>query len=115
MTAESAKRLISFKEFARRLGGVSVRTVDRLYAAETPGLPPIVRLASLKMIDESEADRFVATVIKKGGLPGQERFAPRGAAAQAAQAARQPARQMAPKSTRRQVAPKTPRRARVEG
>lgn len=88
MTAESAKRLINFKEFARRLGGVSTRTVDRLYAAKTIGLPPIVRLASIKMIDEAEADRFVATIIKKGALPGQAPFAPRGACAHSAPAAR---------------------------
>lgn len=101
MTAESTKRLINMREFARRLGGVSVRTVERLYAAETPGLPPIIRLASIKMFDEAEADRFVAAIIRRGGLPGQPPFEPRGACAQTAEAARQKSKS---KSSRRKTA-----------
>ncbi|MBG0800776.1 hypothetical protein IYW40_04615 [Methylocystis sp. H4A] len=109
----ASENLLPFRAFAKRLWRSS-RTVERWYARGDAGLPRVVRVGAFKFVSESEADRFIAAIIKRGAAPGQGPFAPRGAAATAARQKAKPARQTPPKSTRRQVAPKTPRRARVE-
>lgn len=69
MTTTPAKRLIDFREFANRLGGRSVRTVERLYEAGIPGLPKIVRLNRIKLVSEAEVDRFITALMRDKALP----------------------------------------------
>jgi predicted DNA-binding transcriptional regulator AlpA len=74
------RRLITYKEFAQRLGR-STKTLDRLYGRRTPRLPPIVRLGRDRAVDEALVERFIDLVAKAGGFPSQSPFQPTGAAA----------------------------------
>lgn len=80
--------LLPFRAFAKRLWR-SPRTLERWYASGGAGLPRVVRVGAFKFVSESEADRFVEAIIKRGAAPGQGSFSPHGAAAEAAQASHQ--------------------------
>jgi len=75
------KRLIRAREFGRRLGDRSIRTVDRLIERNPPGLPEIIWINRIRYFDEDAVDAFIAAIIAGGVLPGQEPYKPVGAAA----------------------------------
>ena len=75
------KRLISAREFGRRLGDRSIRTVDRLIERNPPGLPEIIWINRIRYFDEDAVDAFIDSIIAGGVLPGQEPYQPVGAAA----------------------------------
>jgi hypothetical protein len=75
------KRLISAREFGQRLGGRSIRTVDRLIERNPPGLPEIIWINRIRYFDEDAVDAFIAAIIARGVLPGQRPYEPVGAAA----------------------------------
>jgi hypothetical protein len=75
------RRLISAREFGQRLGGRSIRTVDRLIERNPPGLPEIIWINRIRYFDEDAVDAFIGTIIARGVLPGQQPYEPVGAAA----------------------------------
>lgn len=75
-----SRRLITYKQFAERLGR-STKTLDRLYERKTQRLPPVVRLGRDRAVDEALVDKFIDVVAKTGGFPSQGTFRPTGAAA----------------------------------
>jgi hypothetical protein len=75
------KRLISAREFGRRLGGRSIRAVDRLIERNPPGLPEIIWINRIRYFDEDAVDAFIAAIIARGVLPGQQPYEPVGTAA----------------------------------
>jgi hypothetical protein len=62
------KTLISAKVFANRLGGRSVKSLDRLLSSGAPGLPQTRWLNQRRVFDESECDAFIETVLR-GAAP----------------------------------------------
>jgi hypothetical protein len=74
-------QLISAKEFGRRLGGRSVRTIDRILQRNLSGCPKPVWVNRTRFFDEAAVDRFIRTIIERCTLPGQKAFEPAGAAA----------------------------------
>jgi hypothetical protein len=75
------KRLISAREFGQRLGGRSIRTVDRLIERNPPGLPEIIWINRIRYFDEDAVDAFIGAIVARGVLPGQQPYEPVGAAA----------------------------------
>jgi hypothetical protein len=65
-----SENLLPFRAFAKRLWK-SERTLDRWYARGSAGLPRVVRIGAHKYIAESEADRFIESIVKNGAPPGQ--------------------------------------------
>jgi hypothetical protein len=83
------KRLVTVRVFADRLGDRSVRTIDRLIARQTPGLPKVIWVGKQRFFDEDEVNRFIAEIIARGVGPGQKPYAPVGSAKRQAERAKE--------------------------
>jgi predicted DNA-binding transcriptional regulator AlpA len=65
---KATKALINAREFARRLGHGSLRTIDRLILAKPPGLPPVIVLNNRRFFEESAVDAYIKQRIEDGIL-----------------------------------------------
>jgi hypothetical protein len=75
------RALITLREFGRRLGNRSYKTIERMIERGVPGMPLVVWVNRQRFFDEQAVDAFIAATVARGVLAGEEPPKPIGAAA----------------------------------